>query len=225
MAFSIINHVAAQSSDGNTTISTDIDTSGADYLVAVVADYAGIPASVFSDNKSNGWTQLCIKIDTGVVGRIRILSTDATTAIVGSGHNFRATVTGGFPAIAIAALSGSPSPVSCFENSTTAEVTGSSTAQPGSLTPNVDNEILISGIMLNVPGTTVTSIDSGFQITDQLTNISGVAFGVALAYLIETVAAAQNPTWTLSLANTIPLAMATLFPQIASTKRWLLMRR
>lgn len=194
MAFSVINSVSAQSTDTNGFTSGAIDTSTSDLLVMAVADYAATTESTISDTYSNNWLQAQVEYDpTTTVVRLRMLY--AKQAIVGTGHQFIATVTGGFPALAVIALSGSaPNP-----NGATTGNNGTAvnTLSPGNITPTSDNWILVTALAHTLPST-VATIDSGFTIQEQLQNQSGIAFGLALAYLIQTTATSETPTWSMN---------------------------
>lgn len=189
MAFSLIAHVAKQGTSGGTGDSSAIDTSGADTLLAVVVDFSDVGVSSFTDSKSNTWVEDENKT-VGAAARVRILR--CTGGTVGTGHTFKATGTGTFPAIAVAAFSGGhATPLDQHHNNFGV----SSTATPGSVTPTQNGELIFGGIG-DAWATTVT-IDSGQTILDQLGIVGGTSFAVLSYYEIQTTATARNPACTL----------------------------
>lgn len=189
----LVGHVAGNGS--NTFTTAAIDTTGADFLVVVCASNDGA-ACTPSDSKANTWTPLTLSQNyMGGVDERMFYSTGAT---VGTGHTF--TVTGPINgAIAVAAFSGigSSTPITTNNNSR-----GSATFQIGSLTTALPS-LVVAGIGFNAGN--YLSVDSSFAITDTI--VSGMTNSVSLAYLIQTVAGATNPTWTsggnLTVAGTI----------------------
>src|SRR4051812_9792279 len=102
IAFVVGAHVT-EGSGANGGTSGAIDTSGANFLVAVVASYS-VGDTTVTDSKSNTWTQLTARdeINTTLV-RNRIWY--AKNATVGSGHTFSDAVSSSFPSICVAAFS------------------------------------------------------------------------------------------------------------------------
>lgn len=71
-----------------------------------------------------------------------------------------------------------------------------STIQGGSITPGSNFEIVIASVcQAQFPGL-VFSINQGFIIPQQVAASASHNYGNAVAYLIQTTATAQNPTWT-----------------------------
>ena len=196
MAYSVIAHEIARSTNDNNVTTPAIDTSGADFIVLAAAYLQGVTMTI-SDSKSNTWTprtQVALTGDSA----IRLYYVQGGT--VGTGHTFTASGTGSFPSLAALALSGSVASPFDLENG--AQNASASSIQPGSITPSENNEILITAISLNNNFVTA-SINGGFTISDQA-NATANAYGLAMAYLIQTTAAAANPTW--SWTNTIGVA-------------------
>lgn len=163
--------------------SASIDTTGATLLVVVNADFNFGALSTPTDSKSNTWTN---RTTYGTGGaKVRISYVENPT--VGSGHTF--SCGGGSNGIAVIALSGTKtSSAYDVEN-------GADGAQSGSVTPSEDNEILITGHCNASPAT--YSVDLSFTIQEQRAyNAGDNTMGFGLAYLIQTSAAAKNPTWS-----------------------------
>jgi hypothetical protein len=76
-----------------------------------------------------------------------------------------------------------------------------STLQPGSITPTENNELVVALLGINSSGTPM-SINSGFTETNTEINFgAGDHYGGCMAYIIQTTAAAVNPTWTRTNTN------------------------
>lgn len=198
MAFSLVQHSAAI----HTT--TGVDTTGANLIVLFAAYEAG---STVSDSKSNTWTALTPKGSGGVAQLFYCFN-----PTVGSGHTFSTTpITYG--GIFMAAFSGATSSPFDVENGV---APGSGTSiQTGSVTPSLNNELIITGINLGGSAASPT-INSGFTQTDSINANSGVSYGGSLAYLIQTSASAVNPTWSWTNAATNPAVIATFKSPVGS---------
>jgi hypothetical protein len=204
VAYGLIASVAvAGNFNGNTTGA--IDTTGADLLVLLAAGYSGGPPAI-SDSKSNTWTALT-QYSTGSDGFCRIYYVQGGT--VGSGHTF--TVSGGssFAGCAVQAWSGSA--VSPFDQQNGANLGAVNSGQPGSVTPTTANQLVIAGLQtnLNTDFNTAAAVNGGFTITDRVASIGGTSYAFGLAYLVQTSAAAANPTWTWTSAELSTAAIAT----------------
>jgi hypothetical protein len=188
MAFGLFAHVAGSSAGGPGFTTSSLDTTGANLIVVLVSDY--LPSSTtLSDSRSNTWTPLTAKNGSSQ-SRLQLYYCYAPTT--DAAHTFTVSNSGGsYPAISVLALSGAANSPFDVENGGS---TGSaSSLQPGSVTPSVDNEIVITGLGGVTQGT--MSINSGFTISDQFA-YNGSAFGSSLAYLVQTTATAENPTWS-----------------------------
>lgn len=190
MATSLIAHTAASSSNTTSVTSPAIDAAGASLIVIYVASYSSNPADIVSDSEGNTWQPLTAS-PTGnadTIGQFFYCSNPAA----GSAQTFSATSASGgcYPSIFVEAFTGaSGSPDIAVSGGTT-----NPPIQPGSGTPAHDNELLITGI--TVDSTATLSVDSGFNVTDQLPVQAGIAYGGAMAYLIQTTATAEDPSWT-----------------------------
>jgi hypothetical protein len=192
--FVLISHVSAGSPDGNnvSTSGSVIDTTGANLLILVVADYEAGSSPTPADNKANTWTSLTAAVKTGS-SRAHIFYSKPTS--VGTSHFFEDTTAGGsYCSIAVAAFSGStatPFDVEAGGNGT------SSTASAGSgITPSQNGELIIAGVSIGAGS--VSSIDSGFTSIESQSYGASTHFGIALAYKLQTSAAAVDPNWSLS---------------------------
>jgi len=73
---------------------------------------------------------------------------------------------------------------------------GQTTIQPGTLTPANNNGLLVTFVTSWNTGS--LSIDSGFTLVDQGSFVLYANYSVGSAYLVQSTAAAVNPTWTFS---------------------------
>lgn len=215
MSAALIGHIAgnATGADTSTSLTGSLDTSTATAIFIALSWYA-TGAGTLSDNKSNSWT--------GLTGQTHAAFTESKifyslAPTVGAGHTFQFVQSGSFPVISVAAFSGVLS-VGAFDAQNGA--TGADIVATGSVTPSTDGQVLIAG--LTTFGTGAISIDLGFTITDSVANLASNHVGGGLAYLIETSAAAKNPSWTTSVGGATCATIATF--KAASTAAALLNR-
>jgi hypothetical protein len=188
MSFSAtpVAHATVKGSNGGTT--AGVNTTGADLLVAVISYYNGAGASpVPTDSNANTWTQIGTT-QAGSNTSVKMFYVASPT--VGTGHTFSSTSSGAssFSSMEIGAWSGSAaSPLD--------QTSQAAAKQAGSVTPTQDNELLVAGICCE-DLSSVTAIDLSFTISDSNAYVSGTNESGAMAYLVETTAAAKNPTWT-----------------------------
>jgi hypothetical protein len=188
-------HVVGGGGGVTTSSGAEIDTTGADLLVMAIADYQAGPGLTISDSKANTWHPLTSYAVTGS-SRIKLYWSVPTS--VGSGHNFAGASGGGtYPALALAAFSGSNA--SPFDVEAGASGTSSTASAGSGITPSQGQELIIAAVSINA--NTASSINSSFIIPTEAparAYVPGTAFGVAIAYKIQTAAAAVDPDWTLS---------------------------
>lgn len=187
MTFSLIVNTGA-AGDINTVTTSAIDTTGADLIVIAISDYSGTVGATLSDSKSNTWTPL-----TGYTfpteNRERLYYCFNPT--VGSGHTFTYSGSLTIACVQVQAWSGASSSPFDQENG---GINNSSGISTGSVTPSEDNELVVTGMSFDSAAT--MSIDNGFTISDQVNFGSGNNYGGAMAYKVQTTAAAVNPAWS-----------------------------
>lgn len=186
---SLVAHV---SSHGVSTFTTaSIITTGATLLVAI-AGYTNAGSPTISDSKGNTWILLVSEI-----GSASTLSLwYCLTPTGGTGHTFTAT---GGTAVSMC--------IAAFDTATTYDIKVANAAtgitlQAGSITPNNNNSLIISAASGSAGVGAVSSINSSFNITDNETGPGGTTQPTALAYFLQSAAAALNPTWTFSSGST-----------------------
>ena len=177
---------------GGTT--SGVNMVGANFLVACLTFYTPSTQTAFSSSPSNTWNKLTVYDDSVFVGVSTVIYY-AESASSGSSQTF--TANGAFSAISVMGFSG-VKVASSIDKQGGAGTSGSNvtTIQPGSITPSVNRELVVTcGSNLAAGGITVSP--SNYT---QLANIAynGTWVSNGSAYWIQTTATATNPTWTFS---------------------------
>lgn len=206
MAFTLISNTAKGSVSGAAVTTTAIDTTGANLIIIAVGWYsAGNPA--ISDSKSNTWTALTIKTNTGS-GNNRLWY--CVNPTVGTGHTFT-NGTGNYSSVAVSAWSGANATPFDVENGAIGAAIV--TLATGSVTPGQDNELVIAGISLRglwgANSDDIVTIDNGFTISNQIPGVGNNRLSVGMAYKVQTTAAAVNPSWSWSHSDSVSVTIAT----------------
>ena len=189
----LVNSVsAAYASSATTVTTTGINTSTANFLIAYVAYNAG-DAPTISDLAVNTWTKLSSFNSTGV--SIDTYYVNPSAFVTNASDTFTISAAGAFGAVAVAAFSGVVS--SPFDKQDGATGTSASPQAATGFTPTLNNSLVMAGVTFD-PGVTLSSINGGFTILQNIPSSAGINFGIGLSYLIQTTATAAQPTWTLS---------------------------
>ena len=201
--FTFVASVSAQpfASGGGTT--TGINTTGAGLLICVTSYFSGATGVTMADSKSNTWTPLTAA--TSANTKCNVYYSVPTS--VGASHTASFTGSSLFPTFYFAAFAfGAASPAD--QQSTN---NGSSTsATSTSITPSVDNELVIAGVGTNANGAAITAPGGSFTtINSTLAASSGNAIGGGAAYWIQTTASAASPTWTVASSSDWTTKMAS----------------
>jgi len=181
MAIAFVASVTKAGPAGGGTTSA-IDTTGATLLVLHVGYVTS--ALTVTDSKGNAWAPLTTRVSGSFSTRFYA----CFAPIVGSGHTFTVTGASSFPAIIVTAFSG----VASYQ--TESGATGaSSPLASGSVTPAANGALVLTGRMAGAAATN-TLTPSGFT---RLTVPYGASVNVLgdLGYLVQTTAAAIDPTW------------------------------
>lgn len=201
MAIALVSHL--DWNENGVDPSGNISTVGATLLVMSIGQYDNVTAvaPTISDSASNTWT-LAVTIGGGSnqIQYIYYVANPATSAT----HNFTTfwSAGGAYPSQQVTAWSGvaTSSPLDQTSSSWNSGAASAATIQPGSLTPSVNNCLIITSEgNFNSGGTGPSlTINESFTITNQDASVYGSYCGSGQAYLIQTTAAAVNPTWTLA---------------------------
>lgn len=200
MAIALVSSAGAAGTDSSVTTSA-IDTTGATLLVVGIAKDSGGTISL-SDSKGNSWTALTATTQ----GSTRCILYYAANPTVGGSHTFSNTGAFNYSSICVAAFSGVAT-TTPFDQENGAGAS-STTLATGSVTPTEDNELVITHLAFSGSGLP-TSIDGGFTETNDVEFGGGNNYGSTMAYLIQTTAAAANPTWTRTNSNPMATRIAT----------------
>lgn len=195
-AITFVNSCTGRSTDASTFITGNCNFAGANFLVFAVASHEGIAATI-SDSSFNSWSCRTI-YGPASTGTMKLCY--AANAVTTSTHTITITCTGCFPSVAGSAFR-TVLAVSPYDVENGATYTTATTVQPGSVTPGQNNELVVTGVSNGVVAGNTFIINSGFS-TPVGEGASATNYGSRFAYLIQTVAAAVNPTWTANTADT-----------------------
>src|SRR5215471_10233466 len=199
---------------GGDFTSTAIDTTGANFVAALLQCITGGAFTVLTDSKGNDWNVLTLQDLGAGAGQTRIVYT-STPASCGAGHTF--TVNGGqYKSMCVAAFDQILVPAGNNPFDVQNGVTNSSgtSHQAGSITPTVNGELILFGVGGGAIGGTTYSPPAGFSITDQAPFTSGQYFESALAWMVQTTAGAFNPAMTSSQAVVDNAVIASFKPTV-----------
>jgi hypothetical protein len=191
----LISHGVGHSTNNTSVTTAAVNTTGANFLVMVCGQYGG-SAQTPSDSLSNTWSSRTLYNSSAT--SLQLFYT-GPTATVGASQTF--TCSGGgtaYPALAVAAFSNVAMTPYDVENGHGTS-SAASTVQPGSITPGVANELVISGFTSDGTQSSI-SVDSSLTITDSFLG-SGTSVCISLAYIVQSSATAVNPLWTGSTSN------------------------
>jgi hypothetical protein len=199
---------------GGTTGS--LNTLSANFIVMALTWQGSIVPTV-SDSLGNTWTKLAtFSVNEGGVAQ-NFAFWYAKNPTVGAAHSFTAEpisggiqVGGAYIGMIVEAFSGMAivSPLSGGPIASSAA--GVLTMQAGSLTPSGGAAQLVIAAVLSALTSGVYTIDSGFAIVDYSPLQAGICDGSAMAFLVQSAAAAVNPTWTFKWAEDV-VAMIVSF--------------
>ncbi len=207
---------ATGTTDINAATTSAMDTTGCNLLVVVGTNLDRVNPLVITDSKSNSWTALTLtSADPGVERSVQIHY--STPSSVGSGHTVTGTLTGKFPGLSVMCFSGAHTTPYDGNQNGTYQAGSASTIQPGSVTPSQNNCLVISGVIFNLYAGAAPTINGGFTVGPYLPFTSGQSLTTVGGYLIQTSAAAANPTWTFGSAESTTVANAAVFRAAASS--------
>ena len=199
MSIALVAHAIAASTDANTATTSAIDTTGATLLVMAVGNFSSAPTH--SDSKGNIW------VSAGSSGSNPLVTMwYVKNPTVGAGHTFTCSSTGNAPVIMVLAFSGTDTTAD-VDQTNSANGSGVTSLATGSVTPSANNEVVVTMMAHN--DSTAPTIDSGFTLADGIRNSVSLSYGGGSAYLIQTTATAENPTWSVTNSTNITTVIAT----------------
>lgn len=194
MAYTLITNVNGRSTNQNDVTTATADSTGADLLVyGLASDNAKNADGTISDSKSNTINGLTAAQtpDNTLAARIYYAAGAIT---VGGSHTATYSKTGSYPSLGMAAFSGAAASPADLESNGGSNSAASIQAGAG-FTPSEANCLVIAILDTFDDRTGTLAIDGGFTILDNVAPTAN-AMGYAIAYLIQTSAAAANPTWS-----------------------------
>lgn len=202
----IVGTVTAKVGGATGGTTSAVNTTGSS-LIVLVNSFLGGGEPTVSDSKSNIWTQLTIQSAGAGSGSLRM--SYVLNPTVGSGHTF--TLTGVTTAGVWRAYSGVDTSSPFDQQNGAVDASGlPSSFQAGSITPGVNNELIVGGCMFAAAGEGVVTIGGGFSIIDFLARVGGgVNPGCYLSELIQTTATASNPAWAFTQGPTVGATQAS----------------
>lgn len=188
-----------------------VNTTGADFIVCVLAANGTTAANGITDNYANTWTR-ATSCNDGTSGAAIYYCFNPT---VGIGHRFSPTDPNAtYEGLSVAAFSGIGAG-SLDQVNNNVSATSVSSIQPGSITPTNSGELLIAGLGINSSSITAT-VDSGFTMAAVAAG-SGILTSY-LAFLEQGSAAAVDPTFTKSASSSGNYAViASFIPGVVPT--------
>jgi len=200
------NAGACASTGNHLTVTTGtVNTTGANFLVIGCPTFAGSGLVTPNDAYSNLWTALT-QYAGGTNGYVRLFYSGGTPT-VGASETYTCSYASSnvYPAVLGAAFAGvATSSIHDQENGAGNNAASATTFQAGSITPTNSNELLIA-LMGYGNGTTANAatitINSGYTITNSVAPLTNGCNGGSMAYLIQTTATSENPTWSFTVAQ------------------------
>ncbi len=195
--YTLIDSTSAASGDTHSATTPEIDSTGADLLIAAVGDKGFSDGSLVTDNYGNTWTKSPPTLYSNLSStEEQVQLWYCKPAAVGPLHAFTVTEVNpsfpSFPSIAVVAFVNSSVSPFDVENGFYL-ISSGTTIQPGSITPSEDRELVVTAVASD-GAISSPSIGSGFTIVENQPQIP-TAYGIALAYKVQPTAAAVNPTW------------------------------
>jgi len=187
MAIALVASTSKGSSDSGASVTTDaVDTSGAN-LIVISATTFGSGAITPTDSKGNTWTALTSHNQGSYFSRFYYCASPT----VGTGHTFTLSGVGSYPVLSAMAFSGALGASPADQENGAGTASGTSLAT-GSITPSEDNCVVVAGISTD-PGTGHAM--SGYTVA-QSDWVNSEHIGGGISYLVQTTAAAANPSWS-----------------------------
>lgn len=198
----------AKTGTPNSVTSDAVDSSGCEFLIVSVSWYPAVTANpTFSDSKGNSWTALTsVGGGTGVAHRHWVCYAPTS---VGTGHTFTLSGTDTYAGLQAMGFAGAA--VSPVNGANTNSGTTVSTLTTGSVTPSVNECLLVASVGHGDNASGARSINSSFTIGATNNFSGGNGYGGSIAYLIQTTSAAANPTWDITGAATEVRAALSAF--------------
>ncbi len=190
IAFVASAKITTGTSSGSTTAAAN--TTGANLIVLAV-QYLMEPTITVSDSAGNTWTALSAY---GSYAESASQMYYCLNPVTSAAHTFTVSGSGSYAQISALAFSGAGAIDQ--QAGYAATTIGNTSVQPGSITPSYANELIVSSVNNN--GLYSISINDSFTAYTY-NQVNNVTFGGGIAYLIQTSAAAIDPTWSFAAST------------------------
>jgi hypothetical protein len=214
-AWTLLAHGTAQQNGGGAPVSTGaLNCTGATLLAVGISNYSTVPT--VSDSQSNSWV-LATSNTTNTSGEVYLYYVYVSSGSqVSSTQTFTIVGGGNFATEFVQCWAGSRA--TPLDQTNGGSATFNFTLQTGSITPTLNNELVIS--VIDDYQQSALAIDSGFTISDS-TNWggSGTSNAGGMAYLIQGTAAATNPTWSWTTQDQAAAIIASFFSAARTCQR------
>lgn len=201
----LVNKVSAVGGANSATTSGEtINTAGATLIIVAVSSYGSDP--VLTDNVGNTY----IKLQTSTTTNSRSAMYYCAGPVTNANHYFTVTGTGTYPSIAVLAYSGTDNVMPLTRETGNSTGAPSTTLVAGSITPPINNCLVVTSLATDAANT--ASINSSFVIEEQRVYTAAVNMGIALAAKVQTTAAVEGPTWTLTGSTNLAAKLVVFVP-------------
>ena len=212
MAFTLLSNTVNSTGTASTATTPSITTTNANLIVIAITGYNAGTGLGVTDSKGNSWTPLTSRVGNSItVSKLYY----CFNPINGTGHTFTVNFATGYPSITVTAWTGART-VSGFQaESGAGNSSASTTVLPGSITPDTDGSLAVTGLSMENLGT--MSISAPFAVSNFKSYVAAQNMGLAQGYYIQPTAAAVNPTWTASASQIKSASMAVFRPATQTT--------
>jgi hypothetical protein len=210
MSFTLI----ATASRANTTINgfttTAMSTVGSNLIVISIGSLGAAADPILTDNRGNPYTKASTSYNSFFAKTVFYYVIGSTVS--SASHTFTVTGSGTYPTLHMCAFSGATSSSFVGVTGSTKYISGGSvtTGQPGAITPPENDCLLLTSIN-SFQNDVVNTIDSSYIRSGAVRSTllsGGNNLNTAMAYKIQTISNAENPTWTINGAATNNYAMS-----------------
>lgn len=176
-----------------TTSLSPINSTGATLIIFHVSRNTEV--CTIGDNKGNTFTLIQSVTSGTMVSEIYYCIPPAANTGLNHYFTYQACVPpGATPSIDVIVLSATNTS-SPIDQQNSAALSAALSGQPGSITPTANNEIVITAVNANT-STSAPTISPGYTVSSSINFTAGRHVASGMAYSIQTLAAATNPTWT-----------------------------
>lgn len=197
MPYTLVASTAKGATNDATVTTNAIDTSGATLLVLTVHAYLAHPFTATpSDSKANTWTRIRSQDSNNAGADPTVELYYSLNPTVGAGHTFSFNPGSGGPVVCVGAFAGSHASA-VVDQSNGAGLFANNTSQvSGSITPTADNCLVISALCQISAGATPAVSGGSLVVLASAPSVSAQCVGGAMAYEIQTTAAARQASWS-----------------------------